>query len=1096
MFTLEFTRGIRRKGSVPGTAPAQAPPAPASPLMRFLSAGLRIGSGALASIPALEPGLGSAIGAGIAGAGESGAEWLEGSEQSPWRIGTEAALGATPGGWYFKAARPWASALKGGAMTGAGEAMREYAQGGARNMDVGNIALAAGLGGLFGKVLAGHGMPKEEVLPTNQGTSRLISHGRPIKEGPRAGQSFPVGETIASRDLPFKDTTTHIGRDMATGIADATSRSAFGRLVTPSIERNRDTISAIDKGIQSAGKEGTGIRNQVAKDIVGEERAHETANKMADQMRRTEGAAWKARRAEQEIATARAQVEPTVGDVSERVSAETPSGREGFTRTWKPEDLEPTADTLGGPIGKGPTLTPKQQTDSFVEKLFKLHLDSGKNPVNSLKLARKGISPDDLLDASTNWENLVPEPRVQDANPFANHDLVQTADGSFHISGPEGRIVEGPFANEQEAFDALSRRGSVPPEAPPPAPAPPPRVPPRGGPPSTPPPTAAPPPRPTTAELDARAFYGADTPAAPPTTPSPTVPEPTKTRRYPGQETWPDEVTAEMDRLGDAYRSAPAGERSGSGSPGAQISELRDFMTPNPKMRESWRGAEPVAPPTAAQQELIPAVTGAVPSAEEDITLLKQLKDAGVSIADMSEEELQTTLDELRKGKQNFLNRLGKPPGGTTLGAGLGGAQNIADLIQKYPQLALKLGLGAAGAAAGGVVDPLDNPMASAALGGAAGYNITNIPAILRSLGAPAHVMNTLQERLATPEGIRQTASEVVKALPQLQRTMLLADRAGLLANAAVGPWGSGMVFAIERGLSGDPRGWALARRLINPVEFIGRLTRHMESGAAEALIQSGDMGRAETSALDWLGSRQPRVRQVVQAPGMAMTAGDMSVRDIIEDVGFAEHEARRATMTNEPELSAPKALTDLTKRSPLLQALMPFSRTLANIGEQGALSFPGLGAYLQAGRDVPDTAAQQVIQQLVMTPAATAAGYLAGSNMDPNTQASRTINKFLTNAAGRYSLAAGGGFAAGQAKQAGRPITTTGLVDAFSGALPLPSTAPVTDTLRYFGGGMQGKDIPRGFMPRELKEYLFPAATKMYRLGSIRRRRQTATGR
>jgi len=88
---------------------------------RALGTGTRLISSWLAGIPSVEPGVGSAIGAGIGGAGESLAELIEGRDQDLGAIATSGALGAVPLGKLLgtaKALMPGASLLTKAATVG------------------------------------------------------------------------------------------------------------------------------------------------------------------------------------------------------------------------------------------------------------------------------------------------------------------------------------------------------------------------------------------------------------------------------------------------------------------------------------------------------------------------------------------------------------------------------------------------------------------------------------------------------------------------------------------------------------------------------------------------------------------------------------------------------------------------------------------------------------------------------------------------------------------------------------------------------------------------------------------------------------------
>ena len=124
-------------------------------LRSWLGAGVRVASGVTSGVLAAAPGLGSIGGAAVSGAGESLAEFVEGSEQNPYRIAAETALGAVPFGKWIGAARGAKGALAagrdflaGGAAAGLGEAGREWAEG--EDMSLGRIGGTALVGGTLG----------------------------------------------------------------------------------------------------------------------------------------------------------------------------------------------------------------------------------------------------------------------------------------------------------------------------------------------------------------------------------------------------------------------------------------------------------------------------------------------------------------------------------------------------------------------------------------------------------------------------------------------------------------------------------------------------------------------------------------------------------------------------------------------------------------------------------------------------------------------------------------------------------------------------------------------------------------------------------
>lgn len=144
------------------TDPNADQPKPAGhPLLAGL-ARLAGGVGSALTQPAELSGVGAAIPAGIAGLGEAAAEKLEGgSWDAPLdakRIGMESALGAVPFGYLTKG-KMLGGMLKSGAISGVGEAGREWAKGEPLSAGsiVGQSALGAGTFGLLSRIF--HGTP-------------------------------------------------------------------------------------------------------------------------------------------------------------------------------------------------------------------------------------------------------------------------------------------------------------------------------------------------------------------------------------------------------------------------------------------------------------------------------------------------------------------------------------------------------------------------------------------------------------------------------------------------------------------------------------------------------------------------------------------------------------------------------------------------------------------------------------------------------------------------------------------------------------------------------------------------------------------------
>ena len=522
--------------------------------------------------------------------------------------------------------------------------------------------------------------------------------------------------------------------------------------------------------------------------------------------------------------------------------------------------------------------------------------------------------------------------------------------------------------------------------------------------------------------------------------------------------TFPDEVNAVLDDLA-AKRASGELARSGEGSAGAQMAEIRDFMS-GKKMRESWRGA-PVAP------SVTPSVPPAVPTLSQKLEETLAPPAPRVSkIGPGQTAKAREAALAARKAKQAEVVPV--PEGGTPPAQ----AKKFEALFNKLrvdklkgekgevnPALLAKLGLGAGGAVIGAAENPEDR-VGGALLGGAAGLGLAYAPQMLQSLGAHPGTFENLSEKLNV-EGVKTVAKKIFDTLPQIQRFNYLASAYGLPANIMFGPYGSAVMGALEHGLAGDPRGWAALKTLKNPATFFKDIANARIE--ARTLLEHGELGRAEG-----MGAVTTKFQQGLEQPGIYMTAGDVAARRHLEAAGFTEAEARRITLTSEPELQLPKGLVNLGKgRSDITKTvtniLAPFRRTPANIWEQGMERFPVLGFWIQNQRDIPDPIKQQIMQQF-MSGGVAAASAVAGASLDPET--AKQVRRYLTNFAGQYSMLASMGFTAGQAYRANKPVITAGLKGMTD--LPLPSVQPVNEWANFIFN--QGP-APSGSSPAILKE-------------------------
>lgn len=475
------------------------------------------------------------------------------------------------------------------------------------------------------------------------------------------------------------------------------------------------------------------------------------------------------------------------------------------------------------------------------------------------------------------------------------------------------------------------------------------------------------------------------------------------------------EVETEFNRLGDAYRAAQGVEKRGLG---AELSELRQFME-GKKMRPEWRGKVGGEAPAVA-----PAVEAAVEPAADWVQKQSGIVDKLAALA----KEQKGAVD---------------------------------------PMLLARLGLGAAGAATGAITDPLDDRAASTIAGGVAGFVAPSAIQALSKLGAPKEALHLAANMPNTAEGIKEAVGRIGRTLPQLQRFNYLLSAQGLAANAVVGPYGSAFFGALEAGLKGDPRGWAALREL-NPGTFIKDFKGAWVE-AQQLISKSGEriLSRAEGPAMS---SSRSIGETVLSTPGTLMTAGDVVARNALERAGFTAEEARRITLTSEPELQFPKDLANLGKRSPLMQMLFPFRRTPANILEQGSMRLPGIGSLVQRSRAVPDSLKNQMVQQGLGLGVGTASAAL-GANVDPET--AKVVRRFVTNAGGQYSLPAALGFSAGQAMRNNKPVVPA-MASSFAFGLPLPTAEPITEWGKFIGNlpeSLTQGPYPGGAIPATLKQ-------------------------
>jgi hypothetical protein len=404
-----------------------------------------------------------------------------------------------------------------------------------------------------------------------------------------------------------------------------------------------------------------------------------------------------------------------------------------------------------------------------------------------------------------------------------------------------------------------------------------------------------------------------------------------------------------------------------------------------------------------------------------------------------------------------------------------------SDIGMAYPELMARLGLGATGAAVGGVVgaqqDPLGNkPMSALAgglTGGLMGAALPSLPGVVSGLlkmgAAPAALAN-IEEKISSPEGLKAAARHIASTLPSMQRFNYLFNVHGLTANAIGGPVGSGVMAAVEHILSGDSRGWAVLKQM-TPTNF-GRMYMDSLQEASDLIEHSAEgtmVGRADTMGLGEMGGHTAtKLDHLLSLPGMAMTAGDVTVRKMLVNAGFSEEEARIITLTSEPFTRS--GLSGAHARGWLTSMLFPFKRTPINIAEQGLLRTPGIGFLMHGMEGAPAASLRQQVVQQGLGAGSGYLGYELGKNMSPEN--ARVYRRYISNLGGQYSAPVTLGFGLGQAARLGTPDATT-VARQVEQALPLPSTSPIAEWGRLAAHPTTAA-VPRGAYPgifRDFKE-------------------------
>lgn len=978
------------------TLPQETPREDVGLFRKLLAGGTRIGTGLVGSMLSVEPGLGTVIGGGIGGAGESAAQYIGGEKQDPRRIATEAGITALPLGKLYQAGKYLKSALFGGGLAGGSYAARQLAAG--EEVDPTAAALHTAGGGALGALFARLGIRRAgepEPPPTGKPIRYEVEPTSRKQIAPRL--PTPSGETIR--------------------MAEPSSLEKFQRFIRQEVPSQGPAF-----GYEAAGGP-----------------AGKSAAKAATEAEK----ATKEATARAQIAGLRGTMVPGTPKVSESISAPLEGGI-GTTRATVPyvkpkaagegEDIQELAETLGvGPrvpvspsarVTERPVdypfdkptaqpLSPEMEAyaaatrasrEARYQERYAAWIQQGQTDIEAQRLAALGRVP--------------PTPTAPPIAPVTTEPIP-----SYSPFGPDWREVRPGevFAPGGEfKMDVGSGKNWVkePVEIPP---------------------------------------VRAQEPLGAPISPvvSPEVPPITPPEESP-VEALMNFFKTRVDAAGFGNRAIRAAKAAGEAVPeeGRAIAGMNLRREAQAAGLPTGRAVQPPPIPTPIEPPtpIIPPVPIAAPTRVGGLAQTAKAREAALAA---------------RKAKQAEVVPV--PEGGTPPAQ----AKKFEELFNKLraerkgekgevSQAALyNLLLGGTGAAVGAATDPLDDRYLSALAGAGAGLGIAQIPRILQSLGANTTSLPGLIEELQAPEGVRTVAQKVWQILPQIQRMNYLFGF-NLIPNAIAGPWGSGAFSALEAGLSDDPRGWIALKKLFNP-NLLKKGFENLEE--AKSLI-----GRAEGIAY---GEAANIPERLVAAPGTAMTAGDITVRNVLIEAGFPEDMARTMTLTSEPASDIAGRVGKFARgaaerkdiTSPLAGMALPFWRTPANILEQGIPRLPALGPLAQALRQNPDSLRQIAVQQGLSIPI-TAGSYVAGASLSP--EEARLARPWITNVAGRYSLPASIGFAAGQARRRGQPlpkvITTSvgrGITD-----LPLPTTQTAEDWIRFISGGLQPRQLPAGATP------------------------------
>lgn len=994
----------------PQAAEPQKPLSMWEKLANLAAGGVRVGSGLLSSE-------GGVPGALTSGAGEGLAEVIEGSafkqpfKKTLTRMGVESGIGAIPFGKLISGGKFLASAAKTGAMSGVGEAGREWAND--QPMDKPSIALATllggGIGGTVGKFMGGHTptppVRVPEPMPTGMG-NLVTQTGDIVKRGPvplgdplekaanaTTGKMAETAAQAAAKNAkalpksvpydmplelnpdrvasqPFKGKTPTVKNVMRNEVDAAKAQELVNK---GKAAVNQGKGAEEDKQVDLLLKFLSGKEAQKTKDIVAKETAQQTALDMSRKSNKEQAKPLQDLFAEIKVGKMKQDLKKGPAHVTESASFPTSTGKTGGSQSW----VEPVEDdVLGGggkarnvgqPVGPvGPNGEPLDYRAAAAQRVAASRVpvsDAAKQALQQVETSLGG--------AKTTSQQIA----EQEVADFAK------------VRGTPADVAHSPKAQAMEA-DRVGN-GPVP--------------------------------------------YIPDINEAPPVPESPLL----------------QLLTNKMDVIGGHYKDVQAAAKGAEKGSPLQVGARTAGKGLQRSAKEAGlptRGGPPASPgstiPPPVDAEVIPAGPASPALSESGEPF------APSTAPPLNKGRLQDRQNWIKKGYDELQQLLREKAAGSKLGGEGGGID---------PALAVRLGLGAGGAVLGAETDPLGDPTMSAAAGAGVGLGSPEIARVLlKGMRVPEHKIQEMVDTIGQPGGLKTAATKIAELFASYQRFNLLGSPTGLAANAFAGPYGANLTGAIESVLKGDPRGMTLLKEL-NPVSFIGR--------GKEAFPEAiGAIGRAEGKALAESGNNAERA---LALPGIAMTTYDVVARKLAKLAGYSEDEARVMTLTNEPGTSGGpvanlmKRIAGFGRGNPLGQVLFPFSRTPANLFEQGLDRIPGVGVLTNAVKDPAfrSSVKDQLVEQ-GLGAGIIGANYVAGENLDPDS--ARVARRFTTNLAGRHSLGAALGMALGQAKREGKPLSSaTGQV---INNLPLPSAQPAMELNNFlFGNAAGDHPTPRG---------------------------------